>query len=291
MKNFKFYFKYCLIILLFVFTVFVWYAVYSESRKDILVAFLDVGQGDAVFVRAPNGNQILIDGGPNKQILSELSSVMPFYDRTIDALILTHSHEDHLNGLIEVLKRYKVGAVLEPGNEGETPAYAEFEKIIKEKKIRHLYVKRGTKISVDENTFLNIFLPVFNLRNGGIHDQMVVGQLIYGKTKFLLTGDMESNLENYLISLYGNRLKSEVLKAGHHGSRTSTSLRFLGTASPEYAVISAGKNNKYGHPHKEILDRLTNFGVKFFRTDLDGLIKFTSDGEKVNAFVSFAARK
>lgn len=260
---------------------FVWYAVYSESRGGLMVAFLDVGQGDAIFVRAPNGNQILIDGGPNKKILSELSNVMPFYDRRIDALILTHPHEDHLNGLIEVLKRYEVGVVLESGNKGETKAYEEFEKIIKDEGIKRMYVKRGTKISVDENAFLNIFFPIFNLRNGGIHDQMVASQLAYGKTKFLLTGDMESNLENYLIILEGNKLKSDVLKAGHHGSRTSTSLPFLGFVSPEYVVISAGANNRYGHPHKEVLDKLADFGIKFFRTDKDGTIKFVSDGEEI----------
>lgn len=275
-------FKWYLIIFLAVICGFVWYAILKETRNGLTVYALNIGQGDAIFIEAQNGNQILIDGGPNKKILEELGKVMPFYDRKIDVLILTHPHEDHLNGLIDVLKNYKVGTVLESGNKGETEAYNIFQKLIKEKNIPHFYVKRGAKLNIDKNLNLNILLPIFNLTKAGIHDQMVVEKLNYGNTSFMLTGDMESNLEKYLIVLENSNLKSDVLKVGHHGSRTSSSEEFLGWVSSKYAVISAGEKNKYGHPHKEILDRINSLGIKIFRTDENGLIKIKSDGVNIS---------
>lgn len=277
-KNLKWYF----LIIALITTLLVWYAVFRESRSGLTVYALDIGQGDAVFIQAENGNQILIDGGPNKKILEELGKVMPFYDRTIEALILTHPHEDHINGLIEVLKKYKVSAVLESGNSGKTAAYNEFQKIIKEKNIPLFITKQGMKLEIDSGAELDILLPVLNIMNGEIHNQMVVGKLNYGNNSFMLTGDMEQNLENYLISFQKENLKSDVLKAGHHGSRTSTSKEFLGWVSPKYAIISAGVKNKYGHPHKEILERLNNFGIKIFRTDENGTIKIKSDGKNIS---------
>jgi len=293
MGQFKKQLKWYFLIFLAVICGLVWYAVFRESRSELTVYVLDIGQGDAIFIEAPNGNQILIDGGPNGKILEELGNIMPFYDRTIDTLILTHPHEDHLNGLIEVLKKYKVSAVLESGNNGKTSAYDVFQKLIKENGARHFYVKRGTKLNIAQSLQLNILLPIFNLQNGGIHNQMVVGKLIYGKTSFMLTGDMEKNLENYLVVLEkenfhptsddpkGQKIKSDVLKVSHHGSKTSTSEIFLGWVSPKYAVISAGEKNKYGHPNKEVLDRLEKFGAQIFRTDLNGLIKIKSDGQNI----------
>lgn len=281
MERFKKHAKWYFLIFLAGICGLVWYAVFRESRNGITFTILNIGQGDAVFIEAQNGNQILIDGGPNGKILEELGNVMPFYDRTIDALILTHPHEDHLNGLNEVLKNYKVNAVLESGNRGETSSYDVFQKLIKQNGARHFYVKRGTKLNIDKNLRLNILLPIFNLQNGGIHDQMVAGKLIYGKTSFMLTGDMEKNLENYLTTFEKENLRSDVLKVGHHGSKTSTSENFLGWVSPKYAVISVGEKNKYGHPHKEVVDRLEKFGAQIFRTDLNGMIKIKSDGENI----------
>lgn len=291
MERFKKQLKWYFLILLAGTCGLMWYAVFRESRNGLAVYILNIGQGDAIFIEALNGNQILIDGGPNKKVMSELAKIMPFYDKTIDAIILTHPHEDHLNGLNEILKNYKVGAVLESGNRGETASYDVFQKLIKENGAKHFYAKRGTKLNIAQNTRLNILLPIFNLKNGDVHDQMVVGKLIYGKTAFMLTGDMEKNLENYLITFEKENLKSDVLKTGHHGSRTSTSENFLGWVSPKYTIISAGEKNKYGHPHKEVLNRLEKFGAQIFRTDLNGGIKIKSDGENINFVGSARADK
>ena len=275
-KNFRYYF----LGVLFLGAIFVWYAVLTETRNGLVVAFLDVGQGDAVFVEAPNGNQVLIDGGPNKSVLRELSKQMPFYDRTIDTVILTHPHLDHYAGLNEVLKKYKVSLEMDSGTKVKGAGFGEFENLVKGKNIKSLYAKRGMRINLDRDLYLDILLPVINDENLSEHDGMLVSRLVYKKNSFLLTGDMEDNMENYLFGL-GVSIKSDVLKVGHHGSKTSTSEKFLGLVNPELAVISAGKNNKYGHPHQEVTNRLAGFEIPTLRTDEKGTIVIESDGEKI----------
>ena len=275
-KNFRYYF----LGVLFLGAIFVWYAVLTETRNGLVVAFLDVGQGDAVFVEAPNGNQVLIDGGPNKSVLRELSKQMPFYDRTIDTVILTHPHLDHYAGLNEVLKKYKVSLEMDSGTKVKGAGFGEFENLVKGKNIKSLYAKRGMRINLDRDLYLDILLPVINDENLSEHDGMLVSRLVYKKNSFLLTGDMEDNMENYLFGL-GVSIKSDVLKVGHHGSKTSTSEKFLGLVNPELAVISAGKNNKYGHPHQEVMNRLAGFEIPTLRTDEKGTIVIKSDGEKI----------
>src|SRR3989344_5093625 len=277
-KNFRYYF----LGVLFLGAIFVWYAVLTETRTGLKVAFLNVGQGDAIFVEAPNGNQVLIDGGPNKSVLRELSKQMPFYDRTIDAVILTHPHLDHYAGLNEVMKKYKISLKMDPGTKVKGAGFGEFENLAKIKNIRSLYAKRGIKINLGKDLRLDILLPVINDKNLSEHDGMLVSRLVYKNNSFLLTGDMEDNLENFLLSFGGN-IKSDVLKIGHHGSKTSTSEKFLGWVSPELAIISADKNNKYGHPHKEVTERLSVFEIPTLRTDEKGTIVLKSDGEKIVA--------
>lgn len=275
-KNFKYYF----LGVLFLGAIFVWYAVLAETRNGLSVAFLDVGQGDAIFIEAPNGNQILIDGGPNKAVLRGLSKQMPFYDRTIDTVILTHPHLDHYAGLNEVMKKYKVSLEMDPGTKSKGAGFAEFENLIKDKNIKRLYGKRGMRVNLDRDLYLDILLPVVNNENLSEHDGMLVSRLVYKSNSFLLTGDMEDNLENYLLAM-GSDLKSDVLKVGHHGSKTSTSESFLGWVNPNLAVISAGQGNKYGHPHQEVTERLARFEIPALRTDEKGAIVVKSDGEKI----------
>jgi len=279
----KTHFKYLFLLALFSGAVLVWYAVFAESRNGLMVAFLDAGQGDAIFIQAENGNQVLLDGGPNKAVLRQLSKVMPFYDRSIDMIINSHPHADHIAGLVEVLKRYDIDSVIEPGTNPNTSEYQEFENIIADKKIPHFYGKRGMKINLDKNLSLEILLPTINAKNLDPHAGMLVAKLVYGKTSYLLMGDAEKPLENFLVSLDGKRLKADVLKIGHHGSSKSTSESLLGFSAPEYTVISVGKDNSYGHPHKETLDILNRFGISILRTDEMGMIKTKSDGNTITA--------
>ncbi len=246
-----------------------------------MVAFLDVGQGDAIFIQAQNGNQVLLDGGPDKSVLGQLSKIMPFYDRSIDMIVSSHPDSDHIGGLIDVLRRYDVNLAMESGTKAETTVYKEFKNLIKEKNVKDIFALRGMRVHLDKSLYIDILLPAVGAENLEPHDGMLVAKLVYGNNSFLLTGDMEKDLENYLVFLEGARLKSDILKIGHHGSNKSISESLLGFVSPQYAVIFVGKDNSYGHPHKETLDILEKFEIPVLRTDESGMIKIKSDGKNI----------
>lgn len=273
--------KYLFLLALLAGAVFVWYAVFKESRDGLTVAFLDVGQGDAILIDAPNGNQVLIDGGPNKKVLRELSKAMPFYDRTIDMVIATHPDGDHIGGLPEVLNRFSVDFFVEPGVASESAVYEELETLVEKKNIRKVLARRGMKINLAEGTYLLILFPNVDVSDWDANDASIVAKLVYGDTSFLLTGDSPQKIENYLVSVDKENLDVDVLKAGHHGSKTSSSESFVGYSSPEYAIISVGKENKYGHPNKGVLEILEKFGVRILRTDEMGSVTIGSDGHSV----------
>lgn len=273
-----------ILVILFAVTVFIWYAVIQEDRQGILtVAFLDIGQGDAIFVEAPNGNQMLIDGGPPKTVLSALRKVMPFYDRSIDMIMVTNPDKDHMAGFIDVLESYKVGAVVEPGTSGASAEYKALEGLVREERAIKTIARRGQIVWLDKKheVGFQILFPDRDISGVGTNDGSIVGRLFYGNTSVMFTGDSPQNVEQYLVYLDSKNLKSDVLKVGHHGSRTSTSEEFVGFVSPTYAVISDGKGNSYGHPHRETLDTLEKFGVKVFRTDKLGTVIMKSDGESI----------
>ncbi|MBU6431276.1 MAG: MBL fold metallo-hydrolase [Patescibacteria group bacterium] len=262
--------------------IFIWRTVFTEDRQGVLrVSFLDIEQGDAIFIEAPSGNQVLIDGGPNKIVLKKLAEIMPFYDRTIDAVIATHPDKDHIGGLVDVLKNYRIDFVMEPGVSSDTGAYQELEKIIAEKKLPRILARRGMSLNLGDGAHLNILFPDRNTDGWETNTASIVAKLVYGNNSFLLTGDSPIAIEKYLSMIDGKNLQSDVLKAGHHGSRTSTSESFANLVSPEYAVISAGKNNKYGHPHKEVLDILEKIKSRILKTYELGTISFSSDGENI----------
>lgn len=281
MKNsnkFKLYFLLGFLII----NVFIWSVVLKEDRQGVLkISFLDVGQGDSIFIEAPNGNQVLIDGGSNKAVLKELGKVMPFYDRTIDAVIATHPDKDHIGGLIDVLKNYHTDFVMEPGVSSDTGAYQELKKTIADKKLPRILARRGMSLNLGDGAWLNILFPDRDTNNWETNTASIVAKLVYGNNSFLLTGDSPIAIEKYLSMIDGKNLQSNVLKTGHHGSRTSTSESFAGLVSPEYAVISAGKNNRYGHPHKEVLGILEKIKATILKTYESGTITFSSDGEMV----------
>lgn len=270
--------------LLFAVTIFIWYAVFRESRGNVLtVAFLDIGQGDSIYIEAPNGNQMLIDGGPPKKILSALRKVMPFFDRSVDMILVTNPDADHISGFIDVMNGYKVGELVEPGTQSPSATYAMFEKTAAERGIPKLLARRGETIWLDKKAGIgfHILFPDRDVSGMATNDGSIVGKLIYGNTSVMFTGDLPQAVEHYLVSLDGKNLRSDVLKAGHHGSRTSSSEEFVGYVSPAYAAISVGTGNTYGHPHQETLDTLSQFGVKTFRTDQMGTIVMRSDGENL----------
>ncbi len=267
-------------------TFFIWQAAFwVEARRGrVIMHFFDVGQGDATLIEAPNGNQVLIDGGPDQRILEKLGKTLPFWDQSLDLVILTHPHADHLDGLVEVAKRYRVGMVLESGVNHTIPEYGEWHQLLEANGVRIVTAQAGQRVRLSPSVSLEVLAPVRRFTGRSprdIHDAMVVMKFIYASTAALLMGDAERSLERELIAS-GADLDVDLLKAGHHGSKTSTSEEFLRATTPEAAVISAGRRNRYGHPHPEVLERLVRFGIRVHRTDQDGDMTAVSDGKTLS---------
>ena len=211
--------------------------------------------------------------------MTELGQILPFGDRDIDVLIETHPDADHIGGLPEVVSRYSVGVFLEPGVESENTLDDELQARLKEKNVPSILARRGMVINFGDGVKLTILFPNQDVSRWETNDASIVAKLTYGNKSFLLTGDSAIKTENILLKLDPTSLNSDVLKAGHHGSRTSTSLTYAEAATPEYAVISAGKDNRYGHPTKEVLDILNKVGAEVVSTIESGTIKFETDGK------------
>lgn len=273
-QNLKIYF----ILFLLIINITIFYLIFCLSNNTLKVSFLDVGQGDAIFIETPNGRQMLIDGGSNASVLRELGKVMPFYDRSIDVLVATHADQDHIGGLVEVLRRFKVDLFIQTNTTSTSAFYLELENIIKNKNIKEEIIISPEIISLGGGAEFDIIFPDKNTAGWKTNDASIVGKLTYGSNSFLLTGDSPQKIEKYLVSKYGEFLKSDVLKAGHHGSKTSSSEIFIKTVSPTYTIISAGLNNRYGHPSPESLAIFNSFQEKILQTLGVGMIKFKSDG-------------
>lgn len=285
MKYFKKYLPYILIISLFAIGSYFLYLSYTQSSGQYLkVVFLDIGQGDAIYIEAPNGKQMLIDGGPGIEILPKLIQVMPAFDKSIDILVVTNPDQDHIGGLVEVLKDYKVGMVLEPGTKSDTLIYKNLEKEIRENKINNQIIKSKTQIVLDEkrNIYFDILFPDRDVSSWERNDGSIVGKLVYGSKSFMLMGDATKYTEN-LISWSEDQknLKSDVLKMGHHGSNTSSSILWLEIVHPIIAIISAGENNRYGHPSEDTLNNLNSLGIPYLMTYQKGNIIFKTDGIEI----------
>ncbi len=259
--------------------IFIWsVSVRADRQGELTVAFLDVGQGDAIYIEAPNGNQVLIDGGTGQQVLRELGRVMPFWDRSLDIVLSTHPDQDHVGGLPAVLERMRVENVITTENTSDTGAYKAFEEVIRKKNPKRILARTGTRIILDRGVVLEILFPDSNASGWETNTASIVARLTYGEKSFLLTGDSPISIEKYLVGKNGGKLKTTVLKLGHHGSRTSSSKIFLSATDPEYAVISAGKDNKYGHPHKEVTALLDELKIPALNTAERSTIIFKTDG-------------
>ena len=270
--------------LLSVCTFVVWFIPVSQSEagsRYLEVHYLDIGQGDSFLIETPNGRQVLIDGGPNAIVLQRLSEVMDFGDHTIDMVVGTHPDKDHIGGLSDVLKKYDVGTILTTENKNDTQASALYDQLKQKEGADVINARRGQMFILDASTTLRVLFPDRDPTNMESNESSIVLQLRYGSSTFLFTGDSPEKIEHYLVSIEGNGLKSDVLKAGHHGSRTSTSEEYLDAVNPEYAIISAGLNNKYGHPHQEVMDRLKASGTTIYETSKEGTITLLSDGKQV----------
>ncbi|MCD6094349.1 MBL fold metallo-hydrolase [bacterium] len=271
------------ILVLLSLAVFIWQRVFATSRDSLLeVNFLNVGQGDSILIEMPYQNQVLIDGGPGSDVVEKIAKEMPFFDRKIEMVILTHPDRDHISGLFSILDTYKVDKVLLPNiryfdSEKRKVLYETFKRKVREQGGKIIFGKRGQRISFSENSRFLILWPIDNLKIKKNNDYSIVSLFSFGNMDFLFTGDISKRIEPQLFPGNLELKKIEVVKIAHHGSRYSTSEFFIKRVSPETAIISVGENN-YGHPAREVLDNLRKYGIKTFRTDENGKIKIISDG-------------
>lgn len=268
-----------LFILVLVFITFlVIFLDWQSTHRKLTFAMLDIGQGDALFIESPSGTQIFFDGGPAKKISNVIGEVLPTFDKTIDALVITNPDADHMSGFLYILQNYKVGQVFESGTTNDSETYKKFKEEIKKQNIKSTIVTKGMRLHIGGGAYIDILFPDRDVSTWERNDGSIVARLVYGESTIMLTGDTTEKVERIILENNNlNNLQSDILKVAHHGSRTSTSYDFVNTVNPKYALISNGLKNNYGHPHPEVLDILNSLGVKILRTDTLGTIVFTCD--------------
>lgn len=237
------------------------------------VWFLNVGQGDAILMRMPAGEWVLVDGGPDTKVLDWMGRIMPFYERRLELVINSHPHADHLNGLVEVFTRYDVENLWITGVKYN---YAGYQKMLEEAAVRGTRViyTSGKDGRIGKVGF-DLIYPLRSLQGEGmenVNNSSIVFRLIYGGRRIFFSGDLEEQKEAELVRAEGLNLEADILKAGHHGSKTSNTEGFVRKISPDYAVISCGVDNKFKHPFPGTLERFGRLGATVYRTDLDGTV-------------------
>lgn len=253
-----------------------------EKSRDLKVHYIDVGQGDSIFIELPNGQNALIDGGPgsNKNHLIKYLKGLDF--ETINYLVATHPHEDHIGGLPEVIRTFQIGKVYMPNVTHTTNIFEELLTTIQSKNLSIVKTETGTVLLDEPGLSLKTLAPDPYTAGNNFNDYSIVLRLDFNDNSFMFTGDGETLTEQYLLADNSDdELKVDVLKIGHHGGDTSTTQPFLNKANPKYSVITVGKGNSYGHPTSNVIARLENANTEIYRTDTDGTIIATSDGENI----------
>lgn len=262
-----------------------WYQYVKFHDGKLHVVFCDVGQGDAILIRTPEGNTLLYDGGPDQKVLSCLQEHMPFWDRSIELMLLSHPHADHLIGLTSVLKRYTVLSFDTERLKNETAMYTGLLDLLRKQKAKTRFVLRGDSYTTSDGVVLCVLSPsreyLEETSPGGLIGERkefasLIIKLSYKDFDVLLTGD--SQKEAFLREEFAAG-SVEVLQVPHHGSRTGLDRQVLHLLRPTLAVISVGENN-YGHPSTEIVKILSEEDIKILRTDRNGNIEIVSDGNK-----------
>lgn len=276
----------------------------SESSTDsgiLRITFLDIGQGDATFVLFPDGTEMLIDCAIDARIIEALGRVMPFYDRDIDYLVVTHPDKDHYGGCIDVLERFEVKHIIDNGFEktGSDFWQSYMQAIEQEKMHGAQYTQLDSVRSWDiASTTIYFLYPDHDLATDPLvpgekkinaNNTSIVMKLSFGNKSVLLTGDIEHELEHYLVKTQKDNLDADILKAGHHGSDTSSIVSFLQLVTPSSTIFSAGKENRFGHPSRRVIKRVERFGSDVWRTDTQGdiLVTITNTSTHVQSVPTF----
>jgi competence protein ComEC len=253
----------------------------TAAPQKLRVSFLDIGQGDSILIQTPSGHEMLIDGGPTHLILARLNEQMNYFDRDIEVVVATHGDADHVTGLIPVLENYTVRKIVHSPVEANTGIFDDLVAHIKQEGAEVHSGEKGDEIDFGDGVTAHILYPNKTISSKtDTNDASVSMVLTYGKHSFLLTGDLTTKYESQLIE---SKLPKNitVYKAGHHGSKTSSGEQLLTYIKPEYAVISAGKENKYGHPNPETVERLQKYSKEILSTIDHGTISFFTDGKMI----------
>ena len=246
----------------------------TSNYGNTVVHFIDVDQGDAIYIKTPSQN-ILIDAGERGNIVVDYLTKLNV--TSLDLVIGTHPHDDHIGGLINVFQHIKVKEVIDPGIVHTSRTFEDYLTLIDEKGIKFTEGRAGMKRKLDDNTLLEILHPT-TPNSGDLNGSSIVTKLTFGDMSFLFTGDADTSSEKEILSL-GYDVRSTILKVGHHGSSASTSDDFLDAVSPEAVIIMCGTDNSYGHPHKETMEKLNDSDIAIYRTDIDGNIVVSTDGQ------------
>lgn len=269
-------------VLIIILVLSVWGAALAPASQFLEVTMLDVGQGDAIFIESPSGKKVLVDGGDSFQ-----RAILPYLHRRginkLDLVVLTHPHDDHVGGLVPVLSDMKVDMVLDSGQTHPSSRYMKFLELVNRKKIKYMLARAGQVINLGSGVKASVLNPSEPLiEESALNNNSVVLQLVYGDVSVLLMGDAEKEAEGRIMQTI-RELSVRILKIGHHGSNTASSLPFLEAINPQIALISCGKGNKFRHPHKSTLDKLDSLGIKVYRTDEDGAVIIKTDGRRIFA--------
>ena len=245
-------------------------------NDELRVSFIDVGQGDSEFIELPNGETMLIDAGTNETGKNVVDYIKSLGYTSINYVVGTHPHEDHIGGLDDVIKTFDIGSIYMPKITADTKTFEDVLDAAESKNLMINTAKSGVAIMDTEDLSIKFLAPTLDSYEN-TNDYSAVVKVVYGDTSYLFTGDAEEFSE----SLITDDVNADVLKVGHHGSSTSTSTEFLKKVSPSSAVISCGKDNSYGHPHSEPLQKLADMGTAVYRTDELGTIVSVSDGKTI----------
>lgn len=277
----KFYPLYLLIILFFIslFNLSFTSTKGLSTENNMLVHFIDVGQGDSILVQV-NGKNLLIDSGPKDSKDNLISYITSVNVKKLDYIIATHPHEDHIGNMSPVIDKFEVNNFYAPKITHTTSSFEKMVESLVSKDLKINVIKEGTdSIDLGNNTTVTVFSPI-KTEYTNLNDYSPIVRVQYGSNSFLFTGDAETDVENEILSKNPN-IKSDVLKLGHHGSSTSTSENFFKAVNPSLCVISLGADNKYGHPTQKTLNLLKSNNTQFYRTDLDGNIVLSSNGTSI----------
>lgn len=251
-----------------------------DTAGELVVSYIDVGQGDSIFIEFPGGKTALIDAGEAENVSAVTSYLRQRNCDEIDYLICTHPHSDHIGGMSKVLSTFSVGEVYMPRVEHTSKTYEKLLIQLNNLGLPVYTAKAGAVLSVEPEIEFVMLAPVSG-EYDELNDYSAVLRLTYGESSFLFTGDAEKLSEKEMLDS-GQNLTADVLKVGHHGSSTSSHQAFLDAVNPTYAVISCDGNNEYGHPHKKVVKRLDNSGITIYRTDLYGTVMAISDGQRID---------